>query len=210
MDAGVVDLHLLGDEVVGLEDGLLGGFVQLIPGSEGRGLLDRRGIDLSALIDHGGVEELDRFLIGIDGELADSIADVGAGVEVIGVAHTPADQVGTAGLEGLIKGEGGEGVAAPVEKVGVVAAEPVGGGDIGDVDLDVVIGGDEQGGAPLLGLVEDLRWLVERASLDDLLAEAGDGEEKEEERSGPEGVQVHVDPWLKYIGRGGRTVEELA
>jgi len=210
VDAGVVDLHLLGDEVVGLEDGLLGGFVELIPGSEGRWLLGRGGIDLAALIDHGGVEELNRLLIGIDEKLTDAVADVCAGVEVVGISLTPVDQIGAAGLEILIEREGGEGVAAPVDKVGVVAAEPVGGGDIGDVDLDVVIGGDEQGGGPLLGLVEDLGWLVEGASLDDLLAEAGDGEEKQEERSGPEGVQVHVDHWLKYIGRGGRTVEELA
>jgi len=210
VDAGVVDLHLLGDEVVGLEDGTLGGFVQLIPGPEGRGLLDRRGIDLAALIDHGGVEELDRLLIGIDCELPDTVADVGAGVEVIGVAHAPADEVGAAGLEGLVEGEGCEGVVAAVQKVGVVAAEPVGGGDIGDVDLDVVIGRDEEGCGPLLSLVEDLRGLVERASLDDLLGEAGDWEEKEEQGCGPEGVQVHVDHWLKYIGRGGREVEESA
>lgn len=180
VDAGVVDLHLLDDEIVGFEDGLLGGVVELVPGSEGGGLLDGGGVDLSILIDHGGVEELDRFLVGIDGELTDAVADVDAGVEVVGVALAPADQVGTAGLEGLVEGEGGEGVAATILEVGIVAAEPVGGGDVGDVDLDVVVGGDEEGSGPLLGLIEDLHRLVEGASLDDLLAEAGDGEEQEE------------------------------
>lgn len=210
MDAGVVDLHLLDDEAVGLEDGLLSGFVELIPGSEGRGLLDRGGIDLAALIDHGGVEELNGFLVGVDEKLADAVADVCAGVEVIGVSLAPVDQVGAAGFEGFIEGEGGEGVVAAVLEVGIVAAEPVGGGDVGDVDLDVVVGGDEEWSAPLLGLVENLCGLVEGASLDDLLAEGSDGEEQEKKRSGPEGVQVHVDHWLKYIGRGGAGIEESA
>lgn len=69
-----------------------------------------------------------------------------------------------------------------IEEVGVVFAEPGGRGHIGDVDLEIAIGGDQQGSRPLLGFVHDLRWLAEGTALDDLLTEAYSGKEQEKQR----------------------------
>ena len=88
-----------------------------------------------------------------------------------GVTHAQADEVLTAGLYGFVHGKDGEGVGTPVLVVGVVAAEPVGSGYVWDVDLDAVVGRDEEGSGPLLGFVKDLYRLTERAALDDLLTE---------------------------------------
>jgi hypothetical protein len=166
---GVVDSHLPDDEFVCFEDGFLRRGVQLIPGSEGGRLLNRCSVELSVAVDHGGHEDLNRFLAGLDFDLADSISDVFAGVEMFGVAHAPACLVSAAGRSGLVASEQGQGIDSADFEIRIVAAEPVVCCDIGNIDFDVVVGGKEEGRAPLLGLIVDGDGLAEWTSLNDLL-----------------------------------------
>lgn len=183
LESCVVTPHLLGHEVIRLQDGLLSGRIELIPGPEGSGLLHEFGNHRSVLIDHGSVEQLNRFLVRIDGDLTNSVANVCACVHVRRVTHPKADEVFAAGPYLPIRGKDRDRIGAPVLEVGIVTTEPVGRRYVRDVDLDIVVRCDEQGHCPLLRFVQDLYGLAEGTMLEDLLAEASCREEQKDKDS---------------------------
>lgn len=212
LESGVITSHLLGDQVIGLEDRLLGGGIELIPGSKYRRLLHEVGNYGSVRIDHGRIKELNGFLVRIDGDLTNTVTDVGACLQVCSIPHAEAHEVIAAGPHLPVGGKNGDRVGASVLKVGVVAAEPIRRGYVGDVDLDIVVRGDEKRSGPLLGLVEHLRRSAEGAMLENLLAERPCGEEQQDEELGSEELEQRTQTQghsgslsHKYIGQRKRS-----
>ena len=132
--AGVVDVGLLGDELGSFGEGFLGGRVE-VGGAAGAGLADDAGgVKRAARVDHGGEEQGESALLGVDGDAADAVAVVVAGVDMRGVGESGADLVLAAGTARFVEGHERDGVLAALDEVFSVAVEPGVVGDVFDVE----------------------------------------------------------------------------
>jgi hypothetical protein len=93
------------------------------------------------------------------------------------VTKSPGHLIGTACLRVLVEGEHRQYELPLVLKALIVSGKPFRIRDVGNVQLDVTIRGEEKRGGPLLGFVENLARLAEGPALNDLLCWAYQGAE---------------------------------
>ena len=168
-----VVVRLLSGEFGGVGDGLLGVGVEAAEAAGAGFADDAGGVERAAGEDHGGEQQSHGVLRCVDGDLADAIAVVVAGIDVGGVGEAGANLIGAAGVDGLVERDEGDGVLTAVDEGLRVASEPGVGGGIFDVEVLVGVGEDGYEGGPLVVLGEDVSGGVEGAGLDDLLGGRG-------------------------------------
>src|SRR6185437_8210631 len=185
-----------GDELCGVGECLLRVGVELGEAA-GVGLAADGGVvEVATGEDLGGEENGDGALRVVDGDAADGVAVVVAGVEVLCVAEAGVDLVGAAGVEGLVEGDEDDGVLAALDEGRGVVEEPGVVGGVFDEEVDVRGGEDGEQRGPLAAVGEDGGGDVKGAGLDDLLGGdrllGGCGESCKCEGQGSEGgTAVH-------------------
>src|SRR5580698_1798812 len=100
-------MRLLSGKLGGVREGLLGVGVETAE-SAGAGFADNGGgVKRATAEDHGGEEQGQGVLRCVDGDLADAVAIVVAGIDVSGVGEACTDLIGATGVDGLVEGDEG-------------------------------------------------------------------------------------------------------